>query len=97
MARRLLPVRITTEHGDSTRVNVPCPVDYPCFHDDACVEADYGQLTRPSATLHIFEGDELVLNRAYTYAPAVYPDTPLNASMKTGSVAKSITATAVLR
>lgn len=74
-----------------------CSADYPCFHDDVCVGAEFGQLTRPSATLHIFEGDDLVLNRAYTFAPSVYPDTPLNASLKTGSVAKSITATAVVR
>ncbi len=74
-----------------------CPAEYPCFHDEVCVEADYGEFTRPSATLHIFEGDELVLNRAYTFAPSVYADTPLTASFKVGSVAKSLTATAVVR
>lgn len=80
--------------GDSCH---ECPAEYPCFHEDVCVEADFGKLTRPSATLHIFEGDDLVFNRAYTFAPSIYPDTPLDASLKTGSIAKSITATAVLR
>ncbi|WP_146662856.1 serine hydrolase domain-containing protein, partial [Enhygromyxa salina] len=69
----------------------------PCLHDEVCAGADIGEYTRPSATLHIFEGSSLVLNRAYTFAPAVYPDTPLNASMGTGSVSKSLTATAVVR
>ncbi|WP_157596074.1 serine hydrolase [Plesiocystis pacifica] len=55
-----------------------------------------GKYFRPSGTLHIFEGDQLVLNRAYTYAPAYYPDTPLNAPMGLASVSKSITAAAVL-
>jgi CubicO group peptidase (beta-lactamase class C family) len=56
-----------------------------------------GEFFRPSATLHIFEGGELVLNRAYTYAPATYPDTPLNATMALASASKSITAAAVVR
>jgi hypothetical protein len=74
-----------------------CPADLPCFHDDVCVEGDFGQFTRPSATLHIFEGSNIVFNRAYTFAPSVYPDTPLNASFKAGSTAKSLTAAAVVR
>ena len=74
-----------------------CPAEHPCFHDGVCVEPDFGEFTRPSATLHIFEGDFLAFNRAYTFAPSIYPDTPLNASLKTGSTAKSITATAVVR
>jgi CubicO group peptidase (beta-lactamase class C family) len=74
-----------------------CPADTPCFHDNVCVEADYGRFTRPSATLHIFEGSSVVFNRAYTFAPAIYPDTPLDASFKTASVSKSLTATAVVR
>jgi CubicO group peptidase (beta-lactamase class C family) len=74
-----------------------CPADTPCFHDNVCVEADYGKFTRPSATLHIFEGSSVVFNRAYTFAPAIYPDTPLDASFKTASVSKSLTATAVVR
>jgi hypothetical protein len=56
-----------------------------------------GDYFRPSATLHIFEGANLVLSRAYTYAPAIYPDTPVNAPMAAASVAKSITAAAVVR
>ncbi|WP_165703880.1 serine hydrolase domain-containing protein [Enhygromyxa salina] len=56
-----------------------------------------GTFFRPSGTLHVFEGDDLVLNRAYTYAPANYPDTELNAPMALASVSKSITAAAVVR
>jgi hypothetical protein len=56
-----------------------------------------GEYFRPSATLHIFEGPTLVLSRAYTYAPAIYPDTPVNAPFALASVAKSITAAAVVR
>jgi CubicO group peptidase (beta-lactamase class C family) len=56
-----------------------------------------GDYFRPSATLHIFEADDLVLSRAYTYAPAIYPDTPENAPFALASVAKSITAAAVVR
>lgn len=52
---------------------------------------------RPSSTLHIFEGDELVLDRAYTYAPAIYPDTTLDAPMPLASASKSITAAAVVQ
>lgn len=74
-----------------------CSAAVPCFNDDVCVEEDFGQFTRPSATLHIFEGSRLVLNRAYTFAPSIYTNTPLNASFRTGSVAKSLTATAVVR
>ncbi|WP_181234239.1 serine hydrolase [Enhygromyxa salina] len=59
--------------------------------------AKEGNFFRPSGTLHVFEGDELVLNRAYTYAPANYPDTELNAPMALASVSKSITAAAVVR
>lgn len=75
-----------------------CPDDDTvCFHDDVCVESKFGKLLRPSATLHLFEGDDLVLTRAYTFAPAIYPSTPLNASMRLASVSKSITAAAVVR
>ncbi|WP_165703890.1 serine hydrolase [Enhygromyxa salina] len=56
-----------------------------------------GEYFRPSATLHIFEKGELVLNRAYTYAPAHYPDTSLNAKMALASASKSITAAAVVK
>jgi CubicO group peptidase (beta-lactamase class C family) len=56
-----------------------------------------GEAFRPSATLHVFEGSNLVLNRAYTYAPATYPDTPENAPFALASVSKSITAAAVVR
>jgi CubicO group peptidase (beta-lactamase class C family) len=55
-----------------------------------------GEYLRPSATLHIFEGDELVFNRAYTYAGAAYPETPLNATFALASASKSITAAAVV-
>jgi CubicO group peptidase (beta-lactamase class C family) len=74
-----------------------CPADYPCFYDEVCVEEDFGRFTRPSATLHIFEGPTVVLNRAYTFAPAIYPDTPPDVAFKTASVSKAITATAVVR
>ena len=56
-----------------------------------------GEYYRPSATLHIFEGENLVLSRAYTYAPAIYPDTPENAAFPLASVSKSLTATALVR
>jgi CubicO group peptidase (beta-lactamase class C family) len=56
-----------------------------------------GEFIRPSGTLHIFEGADLVLSRAYTYAPAIYPDTPLDAPMALASVSKAITAAAVVR
>jgi CubicO group peptidase (beta-lactamase class C family) len=52
---------------------------------------------RPSGTLHVFEADSLVLSRAYTFGPAIYPDTPLDVPMKLASVSKSITAAAVVR
>jgi CubicO group peptidase (beta-lactamase class C family) len=58
--------------------------------------SEEGQFFRPSATLHIFEGGDLVLNRAYTYAGATYPETPLNATMAIASASKSITAAAVV-
>jgi CubicO group peptidase (beta-lactamase class C family) len=74
-----------------------CAQDVPCFHEGLCVEANFGDYLRPSGTLHIFEGEELVLNRAYTFAPAIYADTKINAPMKLASVSKSITATAVVR
>jgi CubicO group peptidase (beta-lactamase class C family) len=57
---------------------------------------DEGEFFRPSATLHIFEGDELVVNRAYTYAGAIYPETPLSATFALASASKSITAAAVV-
>jgi CubicO group peptidase (beta-lactamase class C family) len=60
-------------------------------------EPKVGEYFRPSSTLHIFEGDELVFNRAYTYAPAIYPDTPLDAPMGLASASKSITAAAVVQ
>ncbi|MFO7566933.1 MAG: hypothetical protein R6X02_30090 [Enhygromyxa sp.] len=60
-------------------------------------EGAEGEFIRPSSTLHIFEGQNLVLSRAYTYAPAIYPDTPIDASMALASVSKSITAAAVVR
>jgi CubicO group peptidase (beta-lactamase class C family) len=60
-------------------------------------EQKAGEFFRPSSTLHIFQGDDLVLNRAYTYAPAIYPDTPLDAPMALASVSKSITAAAVVQ
>jgi CubicO group peptidase (beta-lactamase class C family) len=75
-----------------------CPDDdTPCFHDDVCVEPKFRKLLRPSGTLHVFEGEELVLSRAYTFAPAVYAETPIHAPMKLASVSKSITAAAVVR
>jgi CubicO group peptidase (beta-lactamase class C family) len=74
-----------------------CPGDTPCFHDGICVEGKFREVLRPSATLHIFEGPDLALSRAYTFAPAIYEDTPLNAPIKLASVSKSITAAAVVR
>jgi CubicO group peptidase (beta-lactamase class C family) len=56
-----------------------------------------GEFFRPSATLHIFEGDQLVVNRAYTYAGAIYPKTPPGATFALASASKSITAAAVVR
>jgi CubicO group peptidase (beta-lactamase class C family) len=56
-----------------------------------------GNYFRPSATLHIFEGDQLVLNRAYTYAPAIYPDTQLDDEFLYASASKSLTAAAIVR
>jgi CubicO group peptidase (beta-lactamase class C family) len=56
-----------------------------------------GEVFRPSATLHVLEGADLVLSRAYTYAPAIYPDTPENAAFALASVSKSITAAALVR
>lgn len=55
-----------------------------------------GEFFRPSATLYILDQGVPVLNRAYTYAPGIYPDTPVNAPMALASVAKSITAAAVV-
>jgi CubicO group peptidase (beta-lactamase class C family) len=78
------------------------PVRYEPFHQQAMQAmtrmgtADEGRYFRPSATLHIFEGDDLVVNRAYTYAGAVYPKTPLSATMAIASASKSITAAAVV-
>jgi CubicO group peptidase (beta-lactamase class C family) len=74
-----------------------CPNDAPCFHEDVCVEPEFKRTLRPSGTLHVFEGEELVLSRAYTFAPATYPDTPLDTPMKLTGVSKSITAAALLR
>jgi CubicO group peptidase (beta-lactamase class C family) len=75
-----------------------CPDDdTPCFHEGVCVEAEFRKVLRPSATLHVFEGTELVLDRAYTFGPAIYEDTALDAPMKLASVSKSITAAAVVR
>jgi CubicO group peptidase (beta-lactamase class C family) len=74
-----------------------CPGDTPCFHGGLCVGNKFRQVARPSATLHVFEGPDLVLSRAYTFAPAIYEDTPLDAPMKLASVSKSITAAAVVR
>jgi CubicO group peptidase (beta-lactamase class C family) len=75
---------------------------YEMFHDQAIAATlagtEYeGRALRPSGTLHIFEGSDLVLNRAYTYAPAIYPETPLDTPMRLGSVSKSITAAAVVK
>lgn len=76
---------------------------YLPFHEQAIQkmtlagESKEGEFFRPSSTLHIYEGLMLVLNRAYTYAPAIYPDTPLDAPMPLASASKSITATAVVR
>ncbi len=86
----------------------PCPTgtscftcpndDTPCFLEGICVEPDkFRKVLRPSGTLHIFEGAQLVLSRAYTFAPAIYPETPIDAPMKLASVSKSITAAAVVR
>lgn len=77
---------------------------YQPFHDRLLVvmenkpleDADASSFS-PSATLHIFEGDELVLNRAYTYAPSIYPDTEIDAPFRYASVAKSITAAVVVK
>jgi CubicO group peptidase (beta-lactamase class C family) len=76
-----------------------CPDDdIVCFHEGICVEdGRFRNVLRPSATLHVFEGPNLVLSRAYTFAPAIYQDTPPDAPMKLASVSKSITAAAVLR
>jgi CubicO group peptidase (beta-lactamase class C family) len=71
------------------------------FHDQALVVMNAGNTAgawlRPSTTLHIVDGGQTVLNRAYTFAPAIYPDTPIDAPMRLGSVAKSITAAAVVK
>lgn len=73
------------------------------FHDqvltvmDRVGTASQDEFFRPSATLHIYEGDDLVLNRAYTYAPATYPDTELDAVFKLASVSKSLTAAAIVQ
>jgi CubicO group peptidase (beta-lactamase class C family) len=78
------------------------PVRYEPFHQQAMQAmtragtSEEGQFFRPSATLHIFEGGDLVVNRAYTYAGATYPDTPLSATMAIASASKSITAAAVV-
>lgn len=86
--------------------NQPCPAgtacnvcsgDSPCLNGDVCVDGTFGQRSFPSATLHVFEGSTVVLNRAYTFGPAVYEDTELDAAFRVASVSKSITATAVLR
>jgi len=74
-----------------------CPGDVPCFHEGVCVANSFGAWTHPSATLHIFEGPTVAFNRAYTFGPSIYPDTPINAPMKTASVSKSITSAAVIR
>jgi CubicO group peptidase (beta-lactamase class C family) len=58
--------------------------------------ADEGKFFRPSSTLHAFDGDELVFSRAYTYAGATYPDTPLDATFALASASKAITAAAVV-
>lgn len=76
---------------------------YKPFHDQVITIMDNigtpreGEFFRPSATLHIFEEDDLVLNRAYTYAPAIYPDTELDAMFKLASVSKSLTAAAIVK
>ncbi|PRQ06535.1 serine hydrolase [Enhygromyxa salina] len=75
---------------------------YLPFHQQAILGmtlagSKVGDFFRPSGTLHIFEGDDLVLNRSYTYAGSTYPETPLNATMALASVAKSITAAATVR
>jgi hypothetical protein len=73
-------------------------VDATCLATAMCVQPQqYKQVLRPSGTLHVFEGESLVLDRAYTFAPAIYPETPLDAPMKLASVSKSITAAAVVR
>ncbi len=79
-------------------------IKYQPFHDQVIAVMQRspplvgdGAFFRPSATLHIMEGDEVVLNRAYTYAPAIYPDTELNAPMRYASVSKSITAAVVVK
>jgi CubicO group peptidase (beta-lactamase class C family) len=76
-----------------------CPDDDTvCFHAGVCVDdGRFRNMSRPSATLHVFKGPDLVFNRAYTFAPAIYEDTPLNASMRLASASKSITAAAVVR
>lgn len=63
--------------------------------DPAYAGTKSGEFFRPSGTLHIFEGNQLILDRAYTYAPATYPATPLDAPMPLASVSKSITSVAV--
>jgi CubicO group peptidase (beta-lactamase class C family) len=86
----------------------PCPVgtncyecpddDTVCFHEGVCVEEGrFRNVLRPSATLHVFEGTNLVFSRAYTFAPAIYEGTPLDAPMRLASASKSITAAAVVR
>lgn len=73
------------------------------FHDQVIAQMTIedgptaGEYLRPSSTLHIFDGPTLVLNRAYTFAPAIYPDTQLDAPMSLASASKAITAAAVVR
>ena len=101
-----------TRHDPYLRWTEGIPIDtqgqtykdrYQPFHDQAILAItrkgtpDEGEFFRPSATLHVYEGQDLVFNRAYTYAAAIYPDTPLDAPMGTASVSKSITAAAVVR
>lgn len=75
---------------------------YQMFHDQTLVAMNFtgmnpgAEWTRPSSTLHIAEAGQIVLNRAYTFAPAIYPDTQLDAPFRLASVAKSITAAAVV-
>jgi len=75
---------------------------YQMFHDQALVAMNFTGMTpgaqwiRPSSTLHIVDGGQMVLNRAYTFAPAIYPDTEIDAPFRLASISKSITAAAVV-
>lgn len=89
-----------TEVGASDLVHAE---RHAMFHNQAVAAMTFagteleGRVARPSATLHVFEGNELVFNRAYTFAPAIYPNTRISTPMRLASASKSITAAAVVK